>query len=131
MFKKSSFEYQNYAEMSQKSEAFKKGVKDFKEGNIKNPSKKYRWYKGLVSSRDWENYFSKISDYCLIGEVGGTKDSKGKTRGGKRIIAFIAVKNEYDSKIFDIRPLTDEEARMVDEYRRGANIYPRPLTEIK
>ena len=122
-------QYKNYEEMTQNSEAFKKGVQDFKEGKVKIPSHNYEWKKGLVSSRDWDNYFSKINSYHLIGAIGGLKDSKGKRRGGKRIIAFISTRDN-DNRISEIKLLEDEEAIQVDARRQASNIYPRPLKVI-
>ena len=123
-------QYKNYKEMTN-SENFKKGVQDFKEGKVKIPSHNYEWLKGTVSNRDWDNYFSYNQSYTFIKRIGGIKNSKGKVIGGKTLIAFIVATDIVggDPRISDVEPLSDEEAMVVDEYRRANNIYPRPLVE--
>ena len=75
-----------------------------------------KWVKKLVSIRDFNSYYKYISSYCFLEKI-----SAGIWLG------FLVANNVPDKCV----ELSDEEARRVDVYRRGSNIYPRPLSEIK
>jgi len=112
------------------SEAFQIGVKDYKEGKLKDRMLgivKSLWIKKLVAQREWDSFYKYNASYCNLGKVGGAKDSEGNTRGGKVKMGFVIVGEVPQS----CELCTDEEIMQIDDYRRANNIYPRPLKEIK
>ena len=108
--------FKNYTEMT-KGEMFQKGVKDVKEGKVKLPlGVKVLWVKRLIRVTDWNNFYKYDSSYCFLG--------KGQERGvwiGFSVMGYIP---QYCEE------LNDDEARIVDEYRRAKNVYPLPLSEV-
>lgn len=114
------FGYSSFAEMAQKSEHFKKGVSDFKEGKVEpQAGVKAYWVKKRISQRDWSNFYSHGS-YCNLGAEG-----TGKNRMLK--IGFLAA----DQIPAGCEECNDEELRQIDDYCRAYNIRPRPLDDIE
>lgn len=95
---------------------FQKGVREFKEGKIKNSSINYHWVVRLVSKLEWANAYSKNNSYCWLGE------EEGKVKIGYLIAGdYISSRHRFCS---------DEELLQIDNYRKAKNIYPRPFEEI-
>ena len=86
--------------------------------DIKNSVKCY-WVKKLISSRDWNNWYSLQGTYCKLG-------SEGVGRGKQVEIGFLVAKQIP----YDCVELNDEELRQVDLFRRAKNIRPFPLEEV-
>ena len=74
-----------------------------------------KWVKKSVSIKEYNTYYKYNSSYCFL-----RKEDK-RIWLGFLVADFIPENCEL---------LTDEEAIRVDEYRNGANIYPRPLTVL-
>ena len=114
--------FKNYEDMCKNSEAFKQGLKDFKEGNLQNKitgSVESFWVKKLISQREWSNWYSHHNEYCKL-EIEGVGI-------GKKISIGFLVANIIPQ---DCEPLTDEELRQIDNYRRAHNIYPTPFLSV-
>jgi hypothetical protein len=90
--------------------AFQRGVQKYKDGKVRMPSITPMWVKKLVGKRDWNSYYSKVGTYCFLGE----KDEK-------IMIGFCIGSEKLP---VGLEPLTLEEERRVDEYRRACSIRP-------
>ena len=113
--------FKSYKEMTEKSEAFKQGLKDFKERKVKViGGVKSFWIKQLISQREWNNYYSKHNTYCKLGIEG--------TGIGKKISIGFLVANCIPQDQ-DCQLCTNEELRQIDNYRRANNIMPYPFEE--
>ncbi len=109
-------DFQNYKEMTQQSEYFKQGIKDFKEGKVKQPEIKIFWVKKSVSAMEWKNIYSQISHYCFL-----RKEDKHIWVG-----FLTAIHIPYDCE-----EMNEMELLQVDDYRRANNIFPTPLTKME
>lgn len=111
--------YSSYKEMTEKSEAFKKGVELFRNGkkiNLFN-SVGTKWVKKAVSPKEWNSLYKNINSYCFL-----------RKENGMVVIGFCAA-NEVPK---NCELLTDDEAIQVSDYRKAFNIYPLPLeNEVK
>ena len=113
--------FKSYKEMTENSETFKQGLKDFKEEKIKVISGvKSFWIKKLVSQREWDRQYSQNNIYCNLGIEGVGKGKKVK-------IGFVVA--NYVPEDQDCQPCTDEELRVISNYREANNIYPNPFTK--
>ena len=91
------------------SEAFKRGVSDFREKKLTNSSVSYLWYKTKVSTKKWNDYNSKIGSYTFLG---GDKNDTW--------IGFLAVGMPEGCL-----PITDtDELLKIDAHRRAINHRP-------
>ena len=70
------------------------------------------WIKQEVSKKEWENYYSKVSNYCLIGY------------GNPYEVGFF---NTYLPD--NCQKCDDMEIVQIDRYRRQANIRPFPIED--
>ena len=112
-------QFKSYEDMCKNSKPFKQGLKDFKEGNLKNVlpgSVESFWVKKPVQVKQWNDIYKHDSTYCFL----------KKTPEGIWIGFLVAnlIPQECEA-------LTDEELLQVDDYRRMYNIYPRPLEDVK
>lgn len=69
------------------------------------------WVKKEVPYREWENYYSKNSSYCVLSP-------------GKEVIIGFLVAKEIPN---DCEECDYYELRQMDNYRRATNIMPFPL----
>ena len=100
--------------MTQKSEAFRQGVEDFKNNNIKMTGAKVIWVKRLVSKTEWKNFYSQISSYCLL-----------EKKGDGYMVGFGAVGGiPFLCEVCD-----DNDLWKIGNQRRAQNVYPNPLEE--
>ena len=110
-----------YKEAIENSEAFKKGVEDFKEGKVeRQKGKKIVWVKKLVGQKEWDKFYSQNNSYCNLGVEGVGKGKKVK------IVFATTEPIPADCEIPDL-----DELRQVDNYRKASNIYPRPFEDVK
>jgi len=109
--------FKNYEDMSKRSEAFKKGVKDYKEGTAKiDYSIEPKWVSRVIKVREWNNYYKYNKAYCYLEKVFDGVKIGFSTAG------LVPVGCE---------PLTGEELLSVDNYRRANNIFPTPLKIVE
>ena len=93
------------------SPEFQAGLKEFREGTIKNESVRYKWYGAMVPTKKWTDYYSKIGSYTFLGEDKQAKQVR---------IGFLSVKPpEGCLEIID----TDELLK-IDAHRRATNYMP-------
>jgi len=93
----------------QNSEEFKKGVSDFREKKLKNTSVSYLWYKTKVSTKKWNDHYSKVGSYTFLG---GDKNDT--------YIGFLAVNPPAGCL-----GITDtDELLKIDAHRRATNHMP-------
>lgn len=75
-----------------------------------------KWVKKKITATEWKNYYGQIPAYCFL-----SKDREGVWVGFLMATALPA----------DCKPLSVEELRRVDEYRRTANVRPFPFQDVK
>ena len=108
-----SEEFKNFEEMCRNSEAFKRGVKAYKEGKGKTiGSVEPVWVSQVVKVKEWNNYFKYNKAYFYLEKVSD----------GVKIAFLVAGLVPMNCEL-----LTDEELRILDVYRRSNHIYPTPL----
>ncbi len=88
--------------------------KESEEGNYKPPGVKYHWVKQLIPKRQWNNFYSGNTSYCLL-----------ETIEDDPVVGFLIVHPDERCK-----PCTDEDLRKIDLYRRANNIRPFPTEEV-
>jgi len=75
------------------------------------------WVKKRVSNADWRSWFSHDSTYCFLG-----KDDSG---------VWVGFLIPGESIPMTCETVSDNELRLIDDYRISHNIYPRPLSDVK
>ena len=105
-------------EKCKETKEFKQGVKDFKEGNVKQPTVKSFWVKKYIGQRDWKNFYSQNISYCNLGTEGIGK--------GKQVKVGFLVANQVP---YECEECNDDEIRQIDDYRRNYSIRPFSLID--
>jgi len=73
------------------------------------------WVKKYISNRDWNDYYSRTSSYCYLGEEGVGKNKRVK-------IGFLVAERIP----IGCEECDDKEILQIDDYRRANNIRPFP-----
>ena len=75
------------------------------------------WVKKYVSPSEWKNFYGQNDIYCPI-----------RKENGKIVVGFLLTNKHLPLKE-GLSGVNDEEARIMDFYRRTRNIRPFPLLE--
>jgi len=98
----------------QNSEEYKKGQKEFAEGKVKNEGVKFAWYKAKVSTKKWNEHYSKVG-YTFLGED-----------GNDTWVGFLSViPPDGCLEITDVNDLMK-----IQRHREATKSYPQPM-EVK
>jgi hypothetical protein len=98
----------NFKDM-EKSKEFQAGLKEFKEGKIKNESVKCGWYRAKVPTKKWNDYYSKVGSYTFLG---GDKNDT--------YVGFLAVNPPAGC----LEITETDELLKIDAHRRATNHMP-------
>jgi hypothetical protein len=88
-----------------------------KEDNMKN--KQIVWVKKAFDKKEWNNFYHFLPAYCYFRE-----ESDGVVAG------FCAVRSEEGQIPYGCSLLSDDELKWIDDYRKMANIDPRPFEDV-
>lgn len=115
--KMEKLQFKNYKD----SEEYKKGLQEFHEGKVpKSESKKYSWYRKVVSGAEWKDKY-KDSGHCIL----------SMTRNGNTItdVEFAFMSCDPQNGHLEITDIND--LIKIDNYRRAINHRPFVLEDIK
>jgi len=84
------------------------------------------WVKKIISAKDWNNYYKHNNSYCFLNVVEKTEAGKPKTIS----IGFMVLSDKPNAvKDNNLKLVSDDEAILINEYRKSMNVYPLPLTK--